>query len=70
MVVALMWQQMSYIFTAIHLMGAKLYYFPRIPLFRGGGGGAILLTVKSDVMCQILWASTSCLLLTESLTVV
>jgi hypothetical protein len=41
-------------------MGAKCDYFHRISLFRGGGGGAILLTVKSDVMCRILWVSTSC----------
>ena len=38
----------------MYSMGAKLGYFHRISLFRGGGGGAIVLTVKSDVVCQIL----------------
>lgn len=38
-------------------VGAKLCYLHRISLFRGGGGNS--LTVKSDVVCQILWASTS-----------
>jgi hypothetical protein len=56
MVVALTRRQTLYIFATMYLMGAKLCYFHRISLFRGGG---ILLTVKSDVVCQILWVSTS-----------
>ena len=51
----------GFLFAAMPSMGAKCHYFHRISLFRGGGGGVILLTVKSDVVCRILWASTSCL---------
>ena len=40
-------------------MGTKFVYFHWISLFRGVGGGSILLTVKFNVVCQIPWASTS-----------
>jgi hypothetical protein len=43
----------------MYSMGAKLGYLYQIYLFGGVVGGAILLTKKSDVMCRILWASTS-----------
>ena len=41
-------------------MGAKCHYFHQLSLFRGGGGGVILLTVKSNIVCQTLWVGTSC----------
>jgi len=43
-----------FLFAAMYSMSAKLGYFHRISLFRGGGGGAILLTKKYDVVCRTL----------------